>query len=118
MRYNIGMKRFWEKKRSVGYLLFTVVLLSLFSWFLVSFPPEALFHYVVFYVLLFGLCMTFGMYVFADALPSAVASVGVVIYFLLRSFNLRHPVYGILLVICCLSVLRLFSPSSDQRTRT
>lgn len=108
------MKRFFHKQRNVGFLFLTVVFLSVFSWFVVTFPPEALFHHLVFYVLLLGLSLTLCLYVFAEIGQSLIISGGVIIYFLLRSFNLRHPLYLFLLFICCVSILRLFSHGSSS----
>ncbi|MFH0749990.1 MAG: hypothetical protein V1917_03720 [Candidatus Gottesmanbacteria bacterium] len=108
------MKRFFHKKRNIGFLLLAVVLLSIFSWFIVSFSPLAILQYVVFYLLLFGLSITLSMYIFADVRQSLILSVGVVIYLLLRSCNLRHPVYLFLLFVCCVSVLRLFSQPKNE----
>ncbi len=113
-RYNMSMREFFTKKRNIGFLLLAVVFLSILSWFIVSFPPDTFVRFILFYTFLFGLSITLCLYIFADLKQSLIVSGSIVMYFLLRSFNLRHPIYGILLFICCLSILRLFSHSTSS----
>jgi len=108
------MNRFFARKRNIGFLLLTVVLMTLFSWFVITFPPNTILNNVLFYIILFGISFSFLFFVFAKAKTALVYASGFVLYFLLRFLHLRHPIYGVLLFICCVAVLRLISPKEKQ----
>ncbi|MFZ2025453.1 MAG: hypothetical protein WAV51_04165 [Microgenomates group bacterium] len=101
------MNRFLTRKRNINFLILTVVLLSLFSWFVISIPASSLLNHIFFYSILFGINFSFFMFLFAKYETAVVFSGGIVLYFILRFLHLRHPLYGILLFICCIAILRL-----------
>gem|GEM_PF-1714110 len=101
------MNRFFTRKRNINFLILTVVLLSLFSWFVISIPPNTFLNHILFYSILFGITVSFFLFLFASYKTALVFAGGVVVSFLLRFLHLRHPLYAVLLFICCIAVLRL-----------
>jgi hypothetical protein len=49
------------------------------------------------------------MFIFASKKEAIIITIGGIIYFLLRFLNLRHPLYLILLVACCISIQIMMS---------
>jgi len=101
------MKAFLTQKRNIGFLFLTVILLSFFSWFVISIPPTTILSHIFFYLIVFGISFSFLLYVFARIETAIVLACGMTLYFFLRFLQLRHPIYTLVLFICSLAVLRL-----------
>lgn len=102
-------------RRNAGFLLLAVVFLSLFSWFAITFPPVGFFHFLFFFLLVFGFCFTLLLYLFARIMPAVVFSCAVIVYLLLRLLHLTHPIYGIFLLIVSFAVLKTLPKKSTQK---
>ncbi len=110
------MHGFFARKRNIGFLFLTIALLSLFSWFVVSVPPDTIFSHISLYVIVFGISFFLFLFIFADIWVSSVYAGGIIIYLFLRFLHLRHPLYAVLLFICCIAVVRLISAKKLKKT--
>jgi hypothetical protein len=91
-------------ERNILYLFLFLVFASTLGWFINSYPPEIVWHFVGFYVLL-GLSAFFLFHFILCHIRRAVLlSIGLVTIFILRSLNLRHPAYLLLLFAFLVSV--------------
>lgn len=68
------------------------------------FPPDHIAYIVTFYVLLWITFAIFILYLSGNIRRAALCATGAVIYLILRSFGLRHPLYGILLVSSIIAI--------------
>jgi len=110
------MNRFLTQKRNVGFLLLTFVLMSLFSWFVITVSPDTILNQIFFYIILFGIFFSLFHFLFANSKTAVICSGGVGIYFFLRFLHLRHPIYGIILLLCCMAALR-FAKQKKRETK-
>jgi FtsH-binding integral membrane protein len=100
----MNMKRFWHKDRNINYLIFTIVGLCGIAWFMNGVSPEAPWGQLFFYVFLGIISFCLGMYILASKKEALLVAIGAIVYFLLRSLNLRHPIYLILLIAVLYSI--------------
>jgi hypothetical protein len=91
-------------KRNILHLFLFLVFASALGWFINSYPPEAVWQFGTFYLLL-GLAVFFlFQFIFHHVRRAVLGSVGLVTILILRSLNLRHPAYLLLLFACLVSV--------------
>jgi len=91
-------------QRNVLHLFLFLVFASTLGWFINSYPPEAIWQFGVFYLLL-GLTILFlSHFILCNLRRALLVSIGVVLFFILQSFNLRHPLYSALLILCLISI--------------
>jgi hypothetical protein len=103
MKYNETMKLHSPQKNILHLFLF-LVFASTLGWFINSYPPETIWQFGVFYLLL-GLTILFlSHFILCNLRRALLVSIGVVLFFILQSFNLRHPLYSALLVLCIISI--------------
>lgn len=105
------MKRFWHKERNINYLIFSIVGSSGLAWFINAVSPDIVWMQCAFYVILGIIMFCIGMFIFASKKESFLLSVGSIVYFFLRSLNLRHPIYLVLLIAVLVSVRQYTKPS-------
>jgi len=98
------MKRFLHKERNINYLIFTIIGLCGLAWFVNSVSPDLFWLQCIFYVALGIITFCVSMFVFASTKEARLISIGTIVYFLLRSLNLRHPLYLILLIAVLYSI--------------
>jgi len=98
------MKRFFHKERNINYLIFAIVALCGLAWFVNCISPDVLWLQAIFYVILGIITFCLSMFIFASNKEALLISIGTIIYFLLRSLNLRHPLYLILLIALLISI--------------
>jgi len=100
------MKRFWHKERNINYLIGSIVGLCGLAWFVNGVSPESIVMQVAFYAILSIVTFSLGIYIFTSIKEAFLVSIGSVICLFLRSLNLRHPIYVILLVavLCSINV--------------
>jgi len=108
------MHQFLSHQRNFSHLLISIVLLSAFSWFITTIGPDSIWQYVVFYGLLAGTLFFFLLFLFANLRFAIIVAGSFCVYFLLRSFNLLHPIYGILLLFCAISLVRLWKQTKKM----
>lgn len=92
------MKRFWHKQRNINYLIFSIVGLCGLAWLINSFPPDTIRMQCIFYAVLGMIMFCISMFIFASKKEATLISIGSIVYFLLLSLNLRHPLYLLLLI--------------------
>ena len=68
------------------------------AWFINSVSPDILWMQAIFYAILGIITFCLSMFIFASKKEAVLISLGTIVYFLLRSLNLRHPLYLILLI--------------------
>jgi len=105
------MKRFFHKERNINYLIFSIVALCGLAWFINVVTPDILWMQSIFYVALGIITFCLSMFIFASNKEALLISIGTIIYFLLRSLNLRHPLYLILLIAVLASIRQYTQPS-------
>ena len=98
------MHTFFTKKRTIGFLINFVIVTCLLAWFINIVMPDTILYQCVFYILLGTAVFFLCMYVFADKLIALIAGLGTVFYFFLRFLHLRHPIYLLLVCLCCYSI--------------
>lgn len=103
------MKRFWHKQRNINYLIFAIVGLCALASFISIVPPETIIVQYIFYAILEIIMFCLSMFIFASKKEALLISIGSIVYFLLRFLNLRHPLYLILLISCCVSIQIMIS---------
>jgi len=103
IKYNESMQLYHPERNFLHLFLF-LIFASMLGWFINSFPPELLWHFAGFYCLLGLTIFFFTQFVLCNIRRSMLISLCVVILFLLRAFNLRHPLYIALLVACLFSI--------------
>lgn len=98
------MDRSNPKPRNIILIIIALTGASAIAWLTRSYPPEQLLPLVAFYVL-FALtifCLT--QFILQHVRRSFLIALGVTTYLILRSFNLRHPLYLVLLIALIISI--------------
>ena len=91
-------------ERNIIHLILFFVFASALGWFINSYPPETIWQFGSFYLLL-GFAVFFLFQFILNHLRRAVlVSFSIIILFILRSFNLRHPLYISLLFLLLISI--------------
>jgi len=91
-------------ERNILHLFLFFIFASTLGWFINSYPPELFWHFLGFYFLL-GFTLTFlFLFIFCNIRQAILVSTGIIIFFILRSFNLRNPFYSVLLILCLISI--------------
>lgn len=103
------MKRFLLRERNINYLIFSVVGLCALASFISIVPPDTIAIQGIFYAVLGIILFCLSMFVFASKQEAIIITIGGIVYFLLRFLNLRHPLYLILLIACCISIQIMIS---------
>jgi len=103
MKYNKRMQHH-SPERNILHLFLFLIFASTLGWFINSYPPELLWQFGSFYVLL-GLSAFFlSLFILCHRRRAILISIGLLTLFILRSCNLRHPFYIALLVLCLISI--------------
>jgi len=103
MKYNEDMQ-FHSHERNILHLFLFLIFTSALGWFINSYPPQVLWQYLVFYLFIgLGTLFLF-LFIFPHTRRAVLGSVGVITILILRSFNLRHPLYLFLLIACLISI--------------
>ena len=103
MKYNIDMQLHTPQRNFIHLFLF-LVFASTLGWFINSYPPELLWQFIAFYLLLGCTLVFLFQFIFCNLRRSLLISIGAVLFFILRSFSLRHPLYSVLLFLCLISI--------------
>lgn len=106
------MKRFWHRERNINYLIFSIIGLCGLAWFITGVSPDILWMQGIFYAALGIIMFCLGMFVFASKKEAFLISIGSIVYFILRSLNLRHPLY-LLLLVAVLSSINVYYNKQD-----
>jgi len=91
-------------ERNILHLFLFLIFASTLGWFINSYPPELLWQFVGFYLLLGLTILLLFQFLLRNFRRALLVSIGVVLFFILQSFNLRHPLYSALLALCLLSI--------------
>ena len=91
-------------QRNFLHLFLFLVFASTLGWFINSYPPETLWQFGGFYLLLGFAVFFFFQFILNHLRRAALVSIGFIVLLILRSFNLRHPLYTILLLACLVSI--------------
>jgi len=93
-----------HQERNFLHLFLFLVFASTLGWYINSYPPELLWQFGVFY-LLFGIAiLSLTHFILCNIRRSILITTGIILFLILRSFNLRHPLYVFLLLACLVSV--------------
>lgn len=103
MKYNETMQLHLPE-RNVTHLFLFLVSASGLGWFINSFPPETLWQFAAFYLLLGSSLFFLFHFILVHTRRAFLISLSTIIFLLLRALNLRHPLYLVFLVICLLSI--------------
>ena len=103
MKYNIDMQ-LYSPERNILHLFLFFIFASTLGWFVNSYPPELFWHFLGFYLLLEFTMTSLFLFIFCNIRQALLVSTGIIIFSILRSFNLRHPFYGALLILCLISI--------------
>lgn len=90
--------KYEKRPRSVWWLVLGITSFSVFAWFINSFEPISASKLVIFFVLICISSFWTLLYLLNNVRRSVLLSLGVTTYLLLRFFNLRESLYGILLL--------------------
>ena len=102
-------------ERNILHLFLFLVYASALGWFINSYPPEMFWQFIGFF-LLFGLAAFFlFLFILVQTRRAALVSIGLTTLLILRSLQLRHPLYPVLLLLCLISVEYTFLKM--QKTR-
>ena len=90
--------------RSIWWLVLGITSFSVFAWFINSYEPNSWKLFVIFFVLIsVSSCWTL-LYCLNNVRRAILLSLGLTTYLILRSLNLREPLYLILLLACLTSL--------------
>src|SRR3989304_8887565 len=93
-----------QKPRNVWWLIVGVPGLSALGWLINSYPPTSHVILISFFVFLFISVFYTLLYLLNNVRRATLGALGLVLLLLLRYFQLRHPLYLILLVACLTSL--------------
>ena len=68
------------------------------------FPPDRIISIIVFFTLVWVTSALFSLYFSGNTRRAVLVASGTAMYLLLRSFGLRHPLYGVLLIACIVAI--------------
>lgn len=98
------LRRQKGKEYHIGYLLTTVICVSIIGWFINTFPPLSFLYISVFLLLLGVSVFSFAYFFLQNKRRASLIAFSVVLLCILRMLNLRHPLYLILLFASVLSI--------------
>jgi hypothetical protein len=90
--------------RNIWWLFMGFSAISVLGWYANMFSPDAPSLFVWLYLLIFLTIFFFSLFIFNNVRRAMLTASGIVIFLLLRYFNLREILYPILLVACIVSI--------------
>lgn len=90
------------------WLIFGISGLCLLGWFVNTFQPENFLLLVLFFVIIALTTFFFSLFLFKIVRRAVLLTLGVVVWLLLRLFDLRDLWYPLLLIPCLISLEILF----------
>ncbi len=93
-----------RRPRNAWWLLLGLIGISTIAWFVSTYPPEQPLHLVVFFLTMFLSSFFLFLFLLNNVRRSALVSLGVVLFLILRYLKLREPYYVVLLIASLISL--------------